>query len=384
MPLPEWVDFAGLYVGVARTAPSGADAALLAALAELGLVVSQARLERWRAAHYLLPHPRRSLGRGRGTASELREATVSRAAWLALASRQGRSLPPGLAWSLWAIDGTPKGLARLRAEVIGRLERYGRQLAPPATPAECAGGDLVEAGWQRRHDAAGRAARRVAGRDQHALLREVVNTATGDPNAVPSLPRVDDVGLAHVVARILAGGGEDVGEDEFVQAVAQAWPGQAEEVEAAAARRAAVGAAEEEWVGFPLAEGLRALTDAVRWAPDAALREAAELVTVTAAVQETVLVRLGPAALDGRPPPPPVLGHVGPQAMATVLADPVWAGWGRHMPLDAGSPAWPVAAAFHIALVLLLPGQAAAVAGYRARLQGLIRPPGSPAGCPGP
>jgi hypothetical protein len=251
--------------------------------------------------------------------------------------------------------------------MLDRLERYGRQLIPTSDPGD--------AGWQRRHDTARTAARRVHGRDQHALLRDLVNTATGDPHAVPPLPRVDHVGLAHVTARLLAGGGEDVGEDELLQAMSRAWPEQAAPLAAAAtARWSGPAAPDREWQDFPLAAGWAALPDAVRAAPDAALCEAAELVTVTGAIQETILVRLGPASLDGLPPPPGVPGRVAPEAMATVLNDPGWAWWGRHLPLDGGSPAWPTVAAYQIALTLLLPGQATAVTDYRARLQNLIQP----------
>jgi hypothetical protein len=197
---------------------------------------------------------------------------------------------------------------------------------------------------------------------------------------VPPLPRVDHVGLAHVLGRLLAGGGEDVGEDELLQAMSQAWPEQAAQLAAATtARWTGPAAPDRDWEDFPLSPGWAALPDAVRAAPDAALREAAELVTVTGAVQETILVQLGPAALDGQPPPATVPGRVTPEAMATVLADPGWALWGRHMPLDGGSPAWPVAAAYQIALTLLLPGQAAALTGYRTRLQNLIQPAQHPA-----
>jgi hypothetical protein len=128
-----------------RTAPSGADAALISALAEMGLRVSQAQLERWRAFHYLLRHPRRGLGRGRGTASVLVPRTVARAAWLAAASRQGRRLPVVVEWAFWSADGTPGGLARLRSAVLEVLDCYGRRLA--------IGMGSDDAGWQERHDA---------------------------------------------------------------------------------------------------------------------------------------------------------------------------------------------------------------------------------------
>ncbi|MBD0737469.1 hypothetical protein [Streptomyces sp. CBMA29] len=348
-----------------RSAPSGADAALIAALADLGLTVSQAQLERWRAAHYLPPHPREHLGRGRGTASHLLPQTVARAAWLAAVSRQGRALPVAGAWACWAADGSPGGVARLRTAVVDQLDRYGKRLA--------AGNTDDDDSWQRRHNAAEAAARRVPGLDQHAPLRAIATTAARDPAAVAPLPRVDR-GLALVLGRLLAGGGEDVGEDELLEALCLVFPEQARGLRTAAAARDAAGHGGT-WKGFPLAGGWPVLQDAVQAAPDQALARAVELVTATAAALELVLVRLGPAAQAGLPAPPTGLDvEAVPDAMTTALADPMWDEWGRHMPLHGDSPAWPTVAAFQTALTLLLPGRADALAGYRERTEQLIRP----------
>ncbi|MBM9506787.1 hypothetical protein [Actinacidiphila acididurans] len=223
-----------------RSAPSGADAALIAALADLGLTVSQAQLERWRAAHYLPPHPREHLGRGRGTASHLLPQTVSRAMLLARSSRQGRALPVAAAWACWAAEGSPGGVARLRTAVTDELDRYGKRLA--------AGDARDDDSWQRRHNAAEAAARRVPGLDQHALLRAIVTTAARDPAAVVPLPRLDR-GLALVLGRLLAGGGEDVGEDELLDALCRVFPEQAKAMRTAAAARDAAGHGGT-WEGF--------------------------------------------------------------------------------------------------------------------------------------
>ncbi|MFF1959818.1 hypothetical protein ACFVWX_22895 [Streptomyces sp. NPDC058220] len=347
-----------------RFAPSGADAALIAELAALGLAVSQAQLERWRAAHYLPPHPREHLGRGRGTASHLLPQTVARAAWLAAASRQGRALPVAAAWACWSADGSRGGVARLRTAVTDQLDRYGKRLA--------AGNARDDDSWQRRHNAAEAAARRVPDLDQHALLRAVATTAARDPAAVAPLPRVDR-DLALVLGRLLAGGGEDVGEDELLDKLCQVFPEQAEGMRTAAAARDAAGHGGT-WEGFALAGGWSALQDAVQAAPDHALCRAVELVTATAATLELVLVRLGPAAQAAMPAPPTGLDvEAVPGAMTTALADPMWDEWGRHMPLDGDSPAWPTVAAYQTALTLLLPGRADALAGYRERTEQLIR-----------
>ncbi|MFJ4412228.1 hypothetical protein [Streptomyces sp. NPDC088910] len=347
-----------------RSVPSGADAALIAALADLGLTVSQAQLERWRAAHYLPPHPREHLGRGQGTVSHLLPQTVARATWLAAASRQGRALPVAAAWTCWGADGSPGGVARLRTAVVDQLDRYGKRLA--------AGNARDDGSWQRRHDAAEAAARRVPDLDQHALLRAVAITAARDPAAVAPLPRVDR-DLALVLGRMLAGGGEDVGEDELLEALCQVFPEQAEAMRTAAAARDAAGYGGT-WKDFPLAGGWAVLQHAVQAAPDHALRRAVELVTATSAALELVLVHLGPAAQAGLPAPPTGLDvEAVPEAMTIALADPMWDEWGRHMPLDGGSPAWPTVAAYQTALTLLLPGRPDALAGYRERTEQLIR-----------
>ncbi|MFF7680964.1 hypothetical protein [Actinacidiphila glaucinigra] len=256
-------DFAGLYGGVPRTPPAGADAELIAALAKLNIAVSQAKLERWRGACYLLPHPRPGRGRGLGRAGQLLPQTVERAAWLAQASRQGRSLGV-VGWSVWAADGTPKGLTLLRNQLVKELDGFGRRLAIAA--------QRDEDGWQERHDAARTVARRIRpGHDQHAILRAVVCEITGNAAAVPDLPPVDNAALGLVVGRLLAGGTEDVGVEEFLTAAAEALHGRAGHEQAQAAEAAQRGSGSE-WDGFPLPEGWPALVHAVKEAPETELR----------------------------------------------------------------------------------------------------------------
>ncbi|MGI5292779.1 hypothetical protein ACQEVF_57040 [Nonomuraea polychroma] len=73
-----------------RRGPSRADREVIAHLAERGLKVSPAQLERWRHAGLLPPNERR--GCGRGSTSELAPETAEMAAVLARHARQGRDL----------------------------------------------------------------------------------------------------------------------------------------------------------------------------------------------------------------------------------------------------------------------------------------------------
>jgi hypothetical protein len=78
--------------------PSAADQDLIERLAALGVRVSAAQLERWRAAGLLPGHARRWLGRGLGSVSVLAEETV------AVAAAPGRHARPGrdLRWTVIA------------------------------------------------------------------------------------------------------------------------------------------------------------------------------------------------------------------------------------------------------------------------------------------
>lgn len=94
-----------------RTAATGADLDLLQLLAERGLDVSVAQLERWRRSGLLPRHARRGLGRGLGSVAVLDPATVEIADVLARNSSQGQDLRVTvLAWYMRA--GTPGGHTR--------------------------------------------------------------------------------------------------------------------------------------------------------------------------------------------------------------------------------------------------------------------------------
>ncbi|MFI6359083.1 hypothetical protein ACIBJF_42305 [Streptomyces sp. NPDC050743] len=77
---------------MARGEPNGADQELIERLAALGVAVSAAQLERWRAAGLLPRHERRWLGRTRGSVSALAEQTVHIAVALGRHARPGRDL----------------------------------------------------------------------------------------------------------------------------------------------------------------------------------------------------------------------------------------------------------------------------------------------------
>lgn len=73
-----------------RTPPSPADRELIAHAAAVGVEVSGDRLEHWRRVGLLPPNERRSLGRGRGSASRLAPGAAELVVWLAHNARRGR------------------------------------------------------------------------------------------------------------------------------------------------------------------------------------------------------------------------------------------------------------------------------------------------------
>jgi hypothetical protein len=135
---------------VARSAISGADAALIAALADRGLAVSPYQLERWRTAGLVPRNHRRSLGRGKGSTSQLDDAAVDRAAALAERARQGRAMLGCHIIERFA-GGQELEEARVRAAFRTVVDRVSRKLAVNA------GND--DQGWQARYDATRRTSR---------------------------------------------------------------------------------------------------------------------------------------------------------------------------------------------------------------------------------
>ena len=77
---------------VARGETSPVDRELIAQLAEVGISVSAAQLERWRAFGLLEPHPRQYLGRGRGSVAVLPEGATRNTAAVARRSVGTRPL----------------------------------------------------------------------------------------------------------------------------------------------------------------------------------------------------------------------------------------------------------------------------------------------------
>ena len=100
--------------------------------------------------------------------------------------------------------------------------------------------------------------------------------------------------------------------------------------QAAAAAQAACGA---EWEGFPLPDGLASAVEVLRQAPDDQVQAATAAVTAMAATQTAVFC-LGLSALQGEPPRMGLPLRAGPDALPSMLADPMWADCGRHLPLD--------------------------------------------------
>lgn len=78
---------------------SPADAALIAAAAELGVRVSGTQLERWRTRGLLARNERQYTGRGTGSRSTVPPGALERVVQLGAASRQGRALPEAVTTS---------------------------------------------------------------------------------------------------------------------------------------------------------------------------------------------------------------------------------------------------------------------------------------------
>ncbi len=86
-------EVAGFYSRrMPRRAPGQADSALIAALRDRGVHVSEAQLERWRTAGLLPRNERHGLGRGAGSTSQVPPGAIDIAQGLALATRRGRPL----------------------------------------------------------------------------------------------------------------------------------------------------------------------------------------------------------------------------------------------------------------------------------------------------
>lgn len=210
--------------------PGGADRELIGRLAALGVVVSGAQLERWRAAGLLPRHGRRWLGRGRGSVSVLAEETVAVAAALGRHARPGRDLRwTVIAWYAGAgLPAAPGELAvpeppwpAVREALVWAMSRSHAQRL--VVQARTAGG-----GGEEAQDAFYAEAGRVVGRGPAGLPHpeEVRRRVVEDPGGAweGSYERGRRRAAVHLAAAAGMGAGE-VGGEMLVEALAVLMPG---------------------------------------------------------------------------------------------------------------------------------------------------------------
>ncbi|WP_327341128.1 hypothetical protein [Streptomyces europaeiscabiei] len=212
-----------------RGVPGGADRELIGRLAALGVVVSGAQLERWRAAGLLPGHGRRWLGRGRGSVSVLAEETVAVAAALGRHARPGRDLRwTVIAWYAGAgLPAAPGELAvpeppwpAVREALVWAMGRSHAQRL--VVQARAAGG-----GGEEAQDAFYAEAGRVVGRGPAGLPHpEEVRRVIEDPGAELGRGPERERRRAAVYLAAAAGmGAGEVGGEVLVEALAVLMPG---------------------------------------------------------------------------------------------------------------------------------------------------------------
>ncbi|MET8116873.1 hypothetical protein [Streptomyces prasinus] len=291
------------------------------------------QLERWRAAGYLPRHPRRGLGRGRGTRAELLPATVERAELLARSARQGRALETVLTTGLDQAlrEHSP---AVLRTVVIGHLHR--RVAAFGIEPQLLSGADVSEEAWDEQAEAVLQAAADRARRSQpppetHNFLRDLAQQRGLDVEGVARMPRWQEVRpLLAVILRVFAGGPGAVGLEEIAEAVGAGLRLPEPVVEEMKTTFAAQELAQADRGETPhvLSEhlaGAQALIAAVECADDEALMRAAAVVRLTTQYQMLALL-CSLAALRVAPGMPL---RMEPEGVVRMLQHPVWICWGQ-------------------------------------------------------
>lgn len=186
--------------------------------------MSAARLERWRRADLLPRHPRRGLGRGRGSVSVLELRTVEIADALARSSGQGKDLRVTvLAWYMRA--GTPAPHSRqpvpeppfeaVRGALVWALRR-----SPVQRLIEQARRAKDDADTDRLYTAADRVLARWPGPFGHpGRMREAL---LDDDQDVPP-PRGGQRGMVHLIAAVGLPPGEVSGES-FAEAMTGLFP----------------------------------------------------------------------------------------------------------------------------------------------------------------
>ncbi|MDX2757420.1 hypothetical protein [Streptomyces europaeiscabiei] len=339
-----------------RTTPSALDLALVAEVGKLGFTISPTQLERWRTKLWL----RRAADWTDAETGEIRPEIVHRAAWLANASKPGRSIS-WVGWIFWAIDDTPETATRLRAAVVGALERPFRRAGVDL--GQVPEGDSNEAFEARRETAAGILKdRRCPRRDFDGILREGAAEAEFDLPPSRSVANMFHQALMDPGARMMVGGADDVGFDELMEAWETASPGNAELVgQIRAAHRDAALAGFDLFAQSPVAGGLRGLIRAVQEADDRTLCEAVRACTKGSGAVGILLMQ---RAQDE------------PEILRALMADEMWDQWvrvGGFVPvLGMGGEA---AVAINVVQYLVIPGWAEGLERYQALMETLLAQP---------
>lgn len=343
-----------------RSAPSGADVALIAALADRGLDVSPYQLERWRTAGLVPRNHRRALGRGKGSTSELDAAAVDQAAALAGRARQGRAMPGCHIIERFAA-GQRLEATRVRAAFHAFLDRISRKLAVDA------GSD--DRGWQARYDAARKISRNVT----HVSWQGLIDAANETPERPAPSPAEERAG-ARAMFRVLADATETTA-DELLQAFGTFGKVAGHDVEQLiTAHREAELAGTDDWDTLAHALSLPRYRQILNATSIEALQRSATAVYTAMALQGMItLMGMWPVlasrtgAIDTVPSP---LREVGPAVVNAMTGDPMWRQWGIYQGvMNPRSTVLPLA--MSTLGVLMLPGMLANVEGYSARLQGL-------------
>ncbi|MFI9616725.1 hypothetical protein ACIHCM_34460 [Streptomyces sp. NPDC052023] len=291
------------------------------------------QLERWRAAGHLPRHPRRGLGRGRGTRAELLPAIVERAELLARSARQGRALKTVVTTGLDRAmrEDSP---AALRMVIIEHLQH--RVDVFGDVPQTLSGVDLSEEAWDEQAEAVLQAAAERARRSQpppprHNLLRELAQQRGLEVEGVARMPQWREVRpLVAVISRVSAGGPGAVGLEEIAEAVGASLSlpdSLIEEMKMTFAARELeqLGRGETPHLLSSHLAGDQALVAAVESADDEALMRAAAAVMLTTQYQVLALL-CSFAALQVAPEMPL---RIEPEGVVRMLRHPVWIGWGQ-------------------------------------------------------
>jgi hypothetical protein len=303
---------------------------------------------------------RRSLGRGKGSASELDDAAVDRAAALAERARQGRAMLGCHIIERFA-GGQQLEEARIRAAFRAVLDRVSRKLAVDA------GND--DRGWQARYDAARRTSRNATLVSWQGLI-DAANETAESPGPSPA----EEKAGARAVFRALADATETTAE-ELLGAFGAFGKVTGNDVEQLIkVYREAELAGTDDWDTLAHALSLnryREMLDAT--SIEVLQRSAVAVFTAMALPGMITLMGTWPViasrtgAIDTVPP---LLRDVGPAVVSAMTDDPMWEQWGAYQ--GVANPRSIVLPLVMSTLgILMLPGMLASVEAYSDRLQGL-------------